>query len=138
MQTDQWTAMSDIGKTYDGKIFMLDEYLRVENLYLYAILLIAQFNNVSSFEICSLETPEKSYIPDLDIVNHSVVNLESALAIAKKVLREEMWCKLQNSNMFVHFGYDYYMYIGSAEYPRLELDKIREMGLFVEEKNSPY
>lgn len=138
LKTDEWTAMSDVGKVYNGKIFELKEYLRVENLYLHAIQLIARHNGVSFFEISSLELLRRPDTPLLDVVDHSSVDLESALVIAQKVLREELWCKLLHPKMIVHFGYDYYMYIGSAKSSTLELEKIRDMGLFIEEKKSPY
>lgn len=41
--------------------------------------------------------------------------------------------------MFVHFGYDYYMYIGSSkELPQDLRNKIENLGLFVENFESPY
>ena len=40
--------------------------------------------------------------------------------------------------MYIHFGYDYYMYIGSSNACDNVRIKIQEEGLFVEEFKSPY
>ena len=40
--------------------------------------------------------------------------------------------------MYVHFGYDYYMYIGSEKPLEKEIDSINRSGLFVENMVSPY
>ncbi|STO08237.1 hypothetical protein [Exiguobacterium aurantiacum] len=36
-EVDEWTDMSCIGNTYDGTVFTLEEYLRVEANYIEAI-----------------------------------------------------------------------------------------------------
>ncbi len=58
--------------------------------------------------------------------------------IARLVLRESLWCKLESDRMFVHFGYDYYMFIGSTEPCESTIKKIEKLGLFVEKFESPY
>jgi len=72
-------------------------------------------------------------------VGQKVNKLEVA-DIARLVLREFLWCKLEeDQKIFVHFGYDYYMFIGSSEKPpKSIIKKIEKMGLFVEEFESPY
>ena len=40
--------------------------------------------------------------------------------------------------MFVHFGYDYYMYIGSNKRFKGIINTIANTGLFIEEFESPY
>lgn len=40
--------------------------------------------------------------------------------------------------MYVHFGHDYYMFIGSSTSCPLALKNIEKMGLFVEDFESPY
>ena len=51
-----------------------------------------------------------------------------------------MWCELESADrdVFVHWGYDYYMYLGAAvECPQV-LERARDRGLFVEPFASPY
>jgi len=40
--------------------------------------------------------------------------------------------------MFVHFGYDYYMYIGSKKKLVNEIEEMIRLGLFPVEMQSPY
>ena len=41
------------------------------------------------------------------------VTAQEVRALAKLTLRNAIWCKLGfKKQFFVHFGYDYYMYIG--------------------------
>ncbi|WP_422658085.1 FHA domain-containing protein [Paenibacillus sp. EC2-1] len=54
-------------------------------------------------------------------------------------LRKLMGFRLTNKNkMYVHFGYDYYMYIGISKECKDAIDSIQASGLFVEECESPY
>ncbi|OXM17137.1 hypothetical protein [Paenibacillus herberti] len=61
--------------------------------------------------------------------------------LSKLILREQVWAKLDHPSMFVHFGYDYYMYIGlkgeNSDYVAFE-QKINYLGLFAERVKSPY
>ena len=44
------------------------------------------------------------------------VTAQEVQALAKLTLRNAIWCKLgYKKQFFVHFGYDYYMYIGASE-----------------------
>jgi hypothetical protein len=40
--------------------------------------------------------------------------------------------------MYVHFGWDYYMYFGSKKTCKPVLAEIEHSGLFVEKRKSPY
>jgi hypothetical protein len=61
------------------------------------------------------------------------------LAIAfRAVLREEWWCRFESSTGFVHFGYDYYMYVGVSRRSAVAEDAALSRGLFVEPFTSPY
>lgn len=73
-------------------------------------------------------------------LNNSAVNsCEEVLMIARGVLREDFWCKLEAKDFFIHFGYDYYMYIG-ADIEEEKMSEIaRKNGLFAEHIGiSPY
>jgi hypothetical protein len=59
--------------------------------------------------------------------------------VCRLVLREILWCKLESENGFyIHFGYDYYMYIGGPAPSENSIAYGRQQGLFVEEMESPY
>jgi len=136
-RADEWTSIYDVGKVCAGTRLTMDEYLRVEQLYLKAIDLIAGCNQVSSFQIEGMEIYQASPCT-LIYENGKSIDLKTSLDLARHILREEQWCRLVNPRMFVHFGYDYHMYIGSADPAAHERQKIRELGLYCEEKESPY
>lgn len=67
------------------------------------------------------------------------LSLQEIKEIARLSLREVVWCKLTlQETFFVHFGYDYYMYIGAYKDCPKALIKTRKSGLFVENFISPY
>lgn len=56
--------------------------------------------------------------------------------VVRLALREVVWCRLESpSGFFVHFGYDYYMYVGTPE--AIEPPTVSPR-VFVEEFPSPY
>jgi hypothetical protein len=59
--------------------------------------------------VAGLENPRTQ---PLDFNNDSVLPLDRIGEIIRRILREEFWCRLEGSKGFVHFGWDYYMYIG--------------------------
>ena len=147
---DEWTSISDVGKIYENREFTLDEYLKVEDGYIQAILLFMIFLNLESLTVTYLEkrttwnvssTPYSKSMFGLykKIMEGKQINTKEMGDAARLLLREFLWCKIENENMFVHFGDDYYMFIGSSKKISKSLrEKIEGFGLFVEEFESPY
>jgi hypothetical protein len=57
--------------------------------------------------------------------------------VVRLALREALWCRLEGAcNFYVHFGYDYYMYVGSenVDAPPARLP----LGIYAEPMDSPY
>ncbi|MBR3875567.1 MAG: hypothetical protein IKJ25_02180 [Clostridia bacterium] len=118
--------MYDVGKMYDGKTFTFEEYLTVEKSYLNVIKKILQGVNIKRVRI---KQGENMYSK----LNNSVLcSQEEVLLVARGCLREEFWCKLVSKDFFVHFGYDYYMYIGANIEEDHMSEIARENGLFSE------
>lgn len=130
---DEWISMYDVSKTYDGKLFTFAEYLKIEGAYLDVIDIVMDELNIDSVEI---KAGERIFSA---LNNSTLDSREEVLMIARSVLREDFWCKLEAENFFVHFGYDFYMYIG-ADIDDEKMCKIaEENGLFAERINeSPY
>ena len=123
---DEWISMYDVGKMYDGKTFTFEEYLTVEKSYLNVIKKILQGVNIKRVRI---KQGENMYSK----LNNSVLcSQEEVLLVARGCLREEFWCKLVSKDFFVHFGYDYYMYIGANIEEDHMSEIARENGLFSE------
>jgi hypothetical protein len=64
---------------------------------------------------------------------------ENISSFCRLILRDILWCKLKyNRKIFVHFGWDFYMYIGSALACSEKILTIEKDSLFVEPFQSPY
>ena len=145
---DEWISVSDVGNSYDGKTLDFSEYLRYENAYISAVHIAMKANDVFYMKINELEKATPDDHPDISInhsrkyidaiKNRSNVSYSNIDFLTRLILREMLWCKLVCDNMFVHFGYDYYMYIGSRKNLDIESKLISDLGLFVEEMPSPY
>lgn len=145
----EWTCPSEIGNFIEGKVFTLKEYLSIESAYVKAIVNFMKDSGIDSLRIIGLEVnvteADKSsilYESEFDhlTLDEDVIISESEVrTIAKMVLRNFIWCQFYSKgNFFVHFGWDYYMYIGSAEKCLSAIKSAEENGLFVEQYKSPY
>lgn len=149
-QKDEWTSFSDIGRSFNGQIFSFENYLQIEDAYLAAVNFFLKISGVHSLTIKDLEKnspPDKNGICSVEaaevfskIRNNENIDKKTILNIVQLCLRENIWCKLESKAMFIHFGYDYYMYLGiKNKLDNISAEKIRELGLFVEQlKSSPY
>ena len=72
------------------------------------------------------------------ISNNMTVDKESIKNVIRLVLREMVWCELEAKDMYVHFGYDYYIYIGITKQCSEAVIKSEKLGLFVEPYSSPH
>ena len=145
---DEWTSYSDIGKSFLDKELTMDRYITVENSYIEVVMSAMKEMGITSFTIIELEKgkyDEKIY--ELNDVYRGLYNklkercnifIDEIEMVLRLILRETIWGKLVHNNAFIHFGYDYYMYMGSQE----KLVQTRELAktyeLFLEEKKSPY
>jgi hypothetical protein len=130
----EWIMFKDIGETYSGVLFTREEYERVEEAYVQAALSFLRESGLSSIRVAGIEN--RSNQP-LDFDNDSVLPLDRIGEIIRRTLREEIYCRLEGSECFIHFGWDYYMYVGVPHpCPRAQA-RAAELGLYVEEFASP-
>ncbi len=147
---DEWISYSDISHTFEGEVLSAENYLNVEEAYIEAISLFINATNMDALSVAALEkyeAPKKTdywYSQDLLDTYHAIginqdLDSKTVLVAARLALRKYLWCKLESENMFVHFGHDYYMYIGSKKKPTHIIPQIESLGLFVEKiDESPY
>ncbi|NBI28643.1 hypothetical protein [Chengkuizengella marina] len=158
---DEWTSFYDT----DGDTLTVEEYLTVENAYVNAILYFMNDMNIKELTINGLEkcdddvdcdfglkhlekigfTIKRDLYPidTLELLNivtdQMVIRNEDISHLCRLILRNHVWCKLKNeSNFHVHFGYDYYMYIGISQRCEQAIEKVMQSNLFVEPFVSPY
>lgn len=140
---DEWTCYSDIGKTFNKKQLSLEEYLKIEADYTQAVILLMQCSSIDSLQVDHLEKGgrliEKYNLDDkVEVLNEKNIGIENIPLLVQAILRNKVWCKLTADNIYVHFGYDFYMYIGSKNSCDSAIEKIKQSGLFVENYESPY
>ncbi|MGL5875913.1 MAG: hypothetical protein ACRC2R_26735 [Xenococcaceae cyanobacterium] len=126
----EWTSFGEV-----GEIVPVKEYIRVEAAYIEAALDFLREAAVVELQIRGLENSKK--LPTL-LVEGKQLSLKELASTFRKVLRNEIWCRFEGESTFVHFGWDYYMYVGvSKDCPKARACA-EKLGLFVEEFQSPY
>ncbi len=145
---DDWTSVGDIGKVFAGQPLSLKEYLRMEDAYVAAAIQSMERTGLQAVRMTELEwNGEYDHLPtelfestqqfEKQLQGRSSIDAHGVEAAVRLVLREMMWCKLVGDHGFyIHFGFDYYMYIGSANTNLADWSV--PAGLFVEEVESPY
>lgn len=128
---DEWTSVFDV-KSYNKEFDLsLEEYLIIENKYSLAAQQILEGINIKSLFIRHLELNSIDLIlanspAELKESTEQMINLVrpkkwgvysmcEICILIKLCLREALWCELVGiDDTYIHFGWDYYMYIGSA------------------------
>lgn len=147
-QIDDWISIHDIGTTYNGKELTFNDYLKVENSYVEAILIIMDFLQLNSIVLVQFEK-HKLFLPNLltsemhvsyeTSVKGEVVSKEQIANLVRLALREDIYCVLQNKDIFIRFDFDYYMFVGTSKsLPHAVKEKIENSGLFVEDISTSY
>lgn len=133
---DEWTALTDVGRSFGGVVLTAEEYERVEDAYVAAALTFWKEAGRPALIVRGLENANRSAAAPSE---GSAVDGDPQLAdVVRSVLREEFWCRLEADGCFVHLGWDYYMYIGVSTACSESLAFAAASGLFVEELASPY
>ena len=140
---DEWTRYNDIGEIFEGQMLTEAEYVKIEDAYIQAVLLFVECLSIDGLTIVGLECIERrrktTKIDRIIIKNNKFYPKKALSIIVQSILRNKFWCKLEyDDTMYVHFGWDYYMYVSSAKACKATIKKIEAMGLFVEKFRSPY
>lgn len=126
---------SQIGQTFSGVVLTSDEYERVEEAYIQLAMSFLRESGLLSMRVAGLENSRQRPV---DLQNDSVLTLDRIGETIRLILREKFWCRLEGSDGFLHFGWDYYMYVGVPHLCPTARAKAAELGLYVEEFASPY
>lgn len=148
---NEWTAISDIGKTFcDGELSS-ENYKKVEDSYIRAIFLVMDYLSVSYLvvdEIIRSFSDEKfmeliqeyvelytKEILDVYYQTNDMDNLyrEKIDSFCRLLLREDIGAKLfYKRKMKVFIGYDYLMGIHSSKSLEKIIPQIEKLGLYIE------
>ena len=126
---DEWTEYSDV-----GKLVSAEDYAITENAYIHSLKSLLEENEIESLQVNELEDSSNQS----SITNGQVIALENIDDIFRSVLRANYWCKLESREAYVHFGYDYYSYIGVSTASQEVLKEVSKNGLYIEHFKSPY
>ena len=137
-QRDEWIMHSQIGESFVDGVLTESRYLAAENAYIHAAVSFLSETGVDSLAIESLENARGYECSALTIADGHICSLLEIADIARLVLRDHIWCKLAGNAAFIHFGWDYYMYIGVPVACPIAINVATESGLFVESFDSPH
>jgi hypothetical protein len=136
----EWTCYSEVGTKVGIK-----EYLKIEQNYINAISSFMKEIGLRRVHVVALEQwsdevkrqNANEFLSKIWI--GKAVTVQEVQELAKLTLRNAIWCKLSFKNQFfVHFGYDYYMYIGADKDCPKAKDIVTQSRLFIERFDSPY
>lgn len=137
---EEWTCFSEVGTKVSR-----EEYLKTEQNYINAISSFMTEMGLNRVHVIALEQwsdEVKSQNANEFLSKFWIgkaITVQEVQELAKLTLRNVIWCKLGFKNQFfVHFGYDYYMYIGASRDCTKTKDAVTRSGLFVERFDSPY
>jgi len=144
---EDWISSSNIGDSINGQVLTLDNYLQCENNYVRCIKQLLSLAEISDLKVASLEdyredsgTEYNSTFGDtnynLRFKEGQVIRGELISSIIRLALREELWCKLECPNGFIHFGHDFYCYVGIPI--AIDIGTVEIPGIFIEKFESPY
>jgi hypothetical protein len=130
---DEWTSFCDIGKVFGDTILSQDAYLKTEQAYIDCCIKLIEKAKISKLYIKQAEY----YTEDVRF-SSSISNIQEIRQVITACLREQCWLKLTSKGFFIHFGYDYYMYIGSSLPTESVIETATYYGLYCEQYPSPY
>ncbi len=122
-----WTSVADVGRSYNGKIFTMDDYCAMEAKYVASVDRILDRQGIQTLKLSYLERQEKDTWQEGKSLNRDEIHL-----FIKESLQEKCWGQLTGKQFIWEAGYDYYMHIGcSAELDEMQ-SLMSEFGLYVE------
>ena len=130
----EWTSFSDIGRS--GAVTLTEEdYVRVESAYIDMAKKFIAEDGGSALRVIGIEN--RGGFTEAPIEG-ALISVAELPAVCRSILREEFWCRLEADDRFLHFGYDYYMYVGVKSECAAAVAAAAALGLFVERFDSPY
>lgn len=136
---DEWVRRSQVGRSFNGVLFTEADYQKMEDAYVATALAFLQESGGASLRITALENHRGYQDPGLNLQKGAQLRPEEVARVCRLNLREAIWCKLEDdAGRFIHFGWDYYMYIGVPTSCDGAKVLARRLGLFVEPFASPY
>lgn len=134
---EEWTSFAQVGKTIAGAELTIEDYGRVETAMVDGVLALLAEAGVRSLAATDLEpaVEDGAVAPFAERTEFDVAALAP---VVRGALREQYWCRLRRDDAYVHFGWDYYVYVGLPRPADAARARIAASGLFLEQCASPY
>ena len=136
---NEWTSVSDIGKSFDDGVLTSTEYLKIEQCYIDTAIDLARKSGCSYLIIDYLEGESHGIVLETkkNPINRNLIdaakNIRQGLRkhisqcadCLRLCLRECCYTAFSNHahNFYVDFGYDFYMHV-HTELPKLQVENI--------------
>jgi len=136
---NEWTSISDIGKSFADGILTSEEYIEIENRYINTAIELAKRAGCSYLTVSYIEGDSTDIVNSVNSLklNHGLIERAKTIRQGIRIplndcpdylllcLRECCWAIFSNMahNFLVKFGYDYYMYIHTV-IPKLQVTEI--------------
>jgi len=131
----EWTFFAQVGKRVGGRVLTMAQYLRTEAKYLQVLEAMLREADIRELEARGFRA--KSRRPAR--VRARTVTVSQAIRLARLALRERLdGILVVPWRAYVHFGWDYYLYVGLSRPTPEALGVARSLGLFVERCPSPH
>ncbi len=147
-EDEEWTAISDIGKVYNGVILTMEEYKKMEDAYVNAILEIMEYMNIQNVYIKNVfrwknlkkdiegnRIFSKLYTDAMlkiyeDVKDAMLLDKENISDLIRLELREDIGGLLYVPYRFkVFIGYDYMMGVHTSMHLDNLFERITKLGL---------
>lgn len=151
-QKEEWTAISDIGKSFDNKVLSVEDYIETEDKYIKAIKLIMDYNKLGYIYV---HNAQKSFSQEMfsEIINKrkviyttEIINIYNNAECIEKLdskdidmffkllLREDIGAKiLYPRRLKIFVSYDFLMGVNCSRSLEIIIPDIEALGLYVEE-----
>lgn len=148
--SDEWGAISDIGKEYHGKVLTLEEYKETEDAYIKALLMILEYMGIKElylnmtlpngkearYEHKFFDGTESLYGKDIldtyENIKSGIITIEQFEHMARLQLREDIGGSIYVPYRFKLFiGYDYMMSVRTSRDISCLIEDIEKLGLYV-------
>ncbi|MEH3068180.1 MAG: hypothetical protein PGN15_09055 [Aeromicrobium erythreum] len=103
--------MADVGSRFNGIVLSDEEYVRVENTYIAAVVRFSVATSASLFRVVFMGSQDANFA----LSAGQLVVRSDVGPIVRGNLRGELDCALEavNGRLQIAFGYDLYMYVGA-------------------------
>jgi hypothetical protein len=135
-----WLAMSDVDRTFQGRRLTRTAYLAAESAYLDVLAALLTEAGVRRLRVIALEVhgARGRSLPARYRLG-GYLNVAEAVEFSRRVLREDLWGLLAAPRrVFVHFGYDFLMYVGLARRTPKAAAAATRLGVRLEPMRSPH